>query len=53
MTVSWRDHAVRIAADCRKLDPAQGPVQTVLGVSPFLGDAAKATDLSDLFEHLP
>jgi hypothetical protein len=28
-------------------------VQTVLGVSPFLGDAAKATDLSDLFEHLP
>ena len=28
----WRDHAVRMAADCRKLDPAQGPVQTVLGV---------------------
>lgn len=21
----WRDHAVRKAADCRKLDPSQGP----------------------------
>lgn len=28
----WRDHAVRKAADCRKLDPSQGPVQTALGV---------------------
>lgn len=28
-------------------------VQEVLGVMPFLGDAAKASDLSDLFLHLP
>lgn len=28
-------------------------VQTMFGLSPFLGDAAKATDLSDLFTKLP
>lgn len=28
-------------------------VQTILGLSPFLGDAAHATDLSDLFTALP
>lgn len=28
----WRDHAIRKAADCRKLDPSLGPVQAALGV---------------------
>src|SRR4051794_21869352 len=28
-------------------------IQTILGVSPFLGDAANATDLSDLFRSFP
>jgi hypothetical protein len=28
-------------------------LQEMFGVSPFLGDAANATDLSDLFTHLP
>lgn len=28
----WRDHAVKPAALCRKLDPALAPVQTALGV---------------------
>jgi hypothetical protein len=28
-------------------------VQEIMGVSPFLGGAATATDLSDLFTHLP
>ena len=28
-------------------------VQTIFGLSPYLGDAANATDLSDLFTQLP
>jgi hypothetical protein len=28
-------------------------VQEIFGLSPFLGDAAKATDLIDLFNELP
>jgi hypothetical protein len=28
-------------------------IQTILGVTPFLGDAANATDLSDLFRSFP
>jgi hypothetical protein len=28
-------------------------VQKMLGLSPYLGDAANATDLSDLFTQLP
>jgi len=29
---AWRDHAVRKASDCQKLDPGLGPIQRVLGV---------------------
>jgi len=36
----WRDHAVRKAADCRKLDPTLAPVQTALGVLGMPGRTA-------------
>ena len=29
---AWRDHTLRRARECRKLNPAQAPVQTALGV---------------------
>lgn len=38
----WRDHAVRKAADCRKLDPTLAPVQTALGVLGMPGRTAFA-----------
>lgn len=38
----WRDHAVRKAADCRKLDPSRAPVQTALGVLGMPGRTAYA-----------
>jgi NADPH-dependent curcumin reductase len=36
----WRDHALRKAADCRKLDPSLGPIQTALGVLGMPGRTA-------------
>ncbi len=36
----WRDHAVRKASDCRKLDPSLGPVQSALGVLGMPGRTA-------------
>ena len=38
----WRDHAVRAARDCRKLDPTAAPVQTALGVMGMPGLTAYA-----------
>ena len=36
----WRDHAIRAAKDCRRLDPALAPVQTALGVMGMPGMTA-------------
>lgn len=36
----WRDHMIRKAADLRRLDPAQAPVQTALGVMGMPGMTA-------------
>lgn len=36
----WRDHAVRKAADCRRLNPTLAPVQTALGVLGMPGRTA-------------
>ena len=38
----WRDHAICAASDCRKLDPAAGPVQLALGVMGMPGLTAYA-----------
>ena len=38
----WRDHLVAKASECRKLDPAQAPVQTALGVMGMPGLTAYA-----------
>lgn len=38
----WRSHALRKAADLRKLDPAEGPVQRALGVMGMPGLTAFA-----------
>ncbi len=38
----WRDHAVRKASDCQRLDPAIGPVQAALGVLGMPGLTAYA-----------
>lgn len=39
---AWRDHAVARAADCRKLDPAEAPVQAWLGILGMPGLTAYA-----------
>ncbi len=39
---AWRDHTVAKAANCRKLDPAQAPVQSWLGVLGMPGRTAWA-----------
>jgi NADPH-dependent curcumin reductase len=39
---AWRDHAVRKASDCRRLDQSLAPVQTALGVLGMPGRTAYA-----------
>ncbi len=39
---AWRDHTLRRASDCRRLDPALAPVQTALGVMGMPGLTAYA-----------
>jgi NADPH-dependent curcumin reductase CurA len=36
----WRDHAVRRASDCKRLDPSVAPVQSALGVLGMTGRTA-------------